>query len=442
MNFDTKTIDELSSALIKELKVIYAAGQPIGTGFAAIPNIAKEGREISAVVTLWREITGGSSHLASPFMMGHMDTAPHPVAAMTDALVSALNNNLLFRELSPLVSQVEEQLVDFFAETLGLAKGATGTFVSGGSLANLTALFAACGGYPEAGESRADIRLILPENAHASIKKSVAVLGIGPDQIIVPESDDQGRLLPETLEESLGQQDGRRCIVVANLGSTIHGAVDNIAALGRIAKTHDAWFHVDAIYGAALAFSHKHRGLASGLEQADSLVAGPQKWMYTPRLSSMIFLKDPEFFDEALGIDLPYSVSGEQHRGKWGIQGSRRADALTLWMTLQAMGTDGIGTLVDRSIDMTHSFHDLMSNSARFEPSHKPDLNLQCFRVRRDADAAAIQNAHRALTEAGGPWVSLSSWRGELLFRAVLLSPATELMDLEDLLKDLARFLP
>ncbi len=437
MKFDTTTIDDLAAALIGELKAVYAGVQPVGEGLMAVPNIAKQGRAAPAIATLWREIVQHSSHLASPLAMGHMDTAPHPVAAMTDALVSALNNNMLFHELSPLASQIEAQLVAFMAEQLGLKEDTTGTFVSGGSLANLTALFAACGGYAKAGESRADIRVVVPENAHASIKKAVAVLGLGPDQIIVPPSDEQGRLLPQALDDCLNQLQGKRKIVVANLGSTIHGAVDDIQSLGSIAKRHEAWFHVDAVYGAALAFCEKHRDLIAGLDIADSVVAGPQKWMYAPRLSSMVFMKDPVVFEEALGMALPYSVSGEEHRGQWGIQGSRRADAVTLWMTLQAMGSEGIGAIVDRSIDLTGEFNAILADSADFEPSHSPDLNLQCFRVKGGLDSDRMQAAHKALTQAGGPWVSLSNWRGELLFRTVLLSPGTGAHDLEDLLRDL-----
>ncbi len=106
-----------------------------------------------------------------------MDSGPHPAAALTDALVSALNNNLLFREISPFASQVEELLIGDFAGRLGLPPGSAGTFCSGGSIANLTALFAACGGFAAA-EDRSAIAVFVPASVHASVTKSAAVLGI------------------------------------------------------------------------------------------------------------------------------------------------------------------------------------------------------------------------------------------------------------------------
>lgn len=114
-----------------------------------LPGVPEEGRGYDALPELWSLVVAGSANLAAPMTMAHMDTAPHPAAALSDAVVSALNNNLLFRELSPLSNRIEESLVALFIDALGLDAEWTGTFLSGGSLANLTALFAACGGFAE-----------------------------------------------------------------------------------------------------------------------------------------------------------------------------------------------------------------------------------------------------------------------------------------------------
>ena len=110
-------------------------------------------------------------------------------------------------------------------------------------------------------------------------------------------------------------------------------------------------------------------------------------------------------------------------------------------MALQAMGSKGVGEMVDRAVAMAQDFHGLLARSDFFEATHRPDLNLLCFKPRKPVAEERMQAAHRALTEAGGPWVSLSSWRGEMIFRSVLLSPLTTDYDLQGLLGDLRRML-
>ena len=426
--FDESTFAALREALMDA----YGRQRPMPERLPEVAAIPEQGLGAAALPGLWRDIVEGSTALASPLMLGHMDTAPHPVAALTDALVSALNNNLLFRELSPFASVVEERLCAEIAARLGLSADARGTFTSGGSLANLTALFAACGGF-ERPAARHNHRLLVPECAHASIGKAAAVLGIG--EVVTVPGDTQGRMDPTALRHRLLDAGRRSDIVVAVLGSTVHGAVQSLAPLATVCEEAGAWLHVDAVYGGALAFSRRHRALLAGLGRADSVAVGPQKWLYVPRLSAMVFLRESRRFERRLGQSLSYSVSGGGHRGAYGLQGSRRADALTLWVTLQVLGADALATLVDDGIAHARSLHRLAETHPVVEPFHFPDLNLQCLRLReRSAPAGRLHAVHARLQAAGGPWVSLSAWRGESLLRAVLLNPAIDERVLEQLL--------
>jgi len=410
----------LGECLAARLADSYAAVRPLPRNTAEIPDIPATGQGIEAVDALWGRIVDDSAHLGTPWMSGHMDTAPHPVAAMTQALVAALNNNLLFRELSPLASKVEEQLVDFFGRTLGLDNDWNGTWASGGSVANLTALFAAVGGYEN--HDRSAFHLVIPESGHASLKKAAAILGIAPDQLHTVACDHAGRLDPEALSSQLkALPKGAKPIVVSVLGNTIHGSVDDVDTISDIAANFGAWHHVDAIYGAALAFSTSHKHFLRGIHRVDSIVLGPQKWMYVPRVSAIVLIRGKRLFDERLGFGVPYSVSEEAHRGYWGVQGSRPADALVLWALLQTIGTEAVGKLVDQTIELTRTFHDILLGSELVAPAHTPDLNLQVIRVLRDVDPLDLQ---RRLTEAGTTWLSVSRWRGETFLRAVLLSPS------------------
>lgn len=380
----------------------------------------------------------GGSKLSTAWMMGHMDTGPHPAAALTDALVSALNNNLLFRELSPFASQVEELLIDDFAARMGLPAESAGTFCSGGSIANLTTLFAACGGF-EVTDGRDAIALFVPASVHASVTKAAAVLGIPKANITTIAGDDAGRMNLAALESALKASPLPRPIVVGLFGGTVTGALDDLAGIAALCREHNAWFHVDAIYGGALIFSRRFHQLLKGLSEADSIVIAPHKWMFVPRVSAMVLLRDGTLFDKTLGIDLPYSVSSGEHRGRWGLQGSRRADAVTLWATLQVIGTRDLGDMIDDAIVLTARFHEMLEAHPEAEPLHSPDLNVQVFRWQgADRTGERLRPLHQKLTEAGKAWVSLSSWQGEQVFRAVLLNPRTTEQHLETLMQDLS----
>lgn len=417
---DKETFAQLASELVEVLDGIYTAKRPIPDTCQTLPDIPAIGGGAAALPELWQTIVDGSTNLASPYMSGHMDTAPHPYGVLTQTLVSALNNNMLFRELSPIASDIEENLITLFGERLGLSTDWGGTWASGGSIANLTALFAAVGGYSDT--SRRDlVHMLLPASGHASLKKAAAILGIPPTQIHYLQCDDAGRIDVDVLKQSLSAlPKDARPVVVSVLGTTIHGSVDRINDIATLCQQYGAWHHVDAIYSGALMFSTTHRHFLKGLDRADSIVLGPQKWMYVPRVSAVVMIKGRDHFDETLGIAMPYSISGESHRGFWGIQGSRPADAVVLWALLQTLGMDAMGEMVDRSIALTQEFHTLLNGTRYFTPTHTPDLNLQTIRPTTGHNVMDIQSK---LHEHGGLWASVSDWNGERLLRTVLLSP-------------------
>jgi glutamate/tyrosine decarboxylase-like PLP-dependent enzyme len=433
--------DQLSgilSDLADRLDDVLAASRPLPLVIPDPAAIPERGLGIDALNTLWDEIVTGSAMLGSPGMIGHMNTAPHLIASLTDALVSQINNNLIFRELSPFASRVEELLIAEFAARLGLPPQTTGTFCSGGSLANLTALFAAVGGFKDL--SRRDSTVVLfGESAHSSIPKAASILGIPARNLIAVRTDCGGHIDPGALDEQLAMQPAhRRKIVVATLGSTLQGAVDDIATVSEISRRRGAWLHVDAVYGGNLAFSLRHRHLLRGLKHANSIAVAPQKWLYVPRLSALVLILDADSFNASLDWPLPYSMTDDSHRGRWGIQSSRRADAVTLWVMLQIVGSHTIGTWLDRSIELTQTFYRLLEGNPRTTPQHCPDLALQLFQVgpRKSASELA-RKLHDELVREGRYWISLAEWRGQTFFRAALLNRATRTEHLKELLERL-----
>ncbi|MES2936456.1 MAG: aminotransferase class I/II-fold pyridoxal phosphate-dependent enzyme [Pseudomonadota bacterium] len=431
--FASHELGPLGAQLVAQIEQAYRAVRPFPPEEAgALPAIPRQGLGMDALPALWRAMVERSAHLGSPWMSGHMDTAPHPAAALTQALLAALNNNLLFRELSPMASAAEEQLIGFFRDALGLGADWNGLFASGGSLANMNCLFAATGGFAGV-ERRAQQHILAPESAHVSVAKSAAVLGIPAARVHRIACDAGGHAELPALEDTLRSLPAAAIpIVVSMLGTVIHGAVDRIDAVADICERHRAWHHVDAVYGAGLCASTQHRALLRGLDRADSIALGPQKWMYVPRLCAVAMVRGRQRFDGALGTALPYSLGQSQHRGQWGLQGSRPADALLLWTVLQVVGTEALGAQVDRSIGLAGTLHTRLAGSARLEPAHAPDLNIQTLRLRGgDPDGSRTLRVQQLLAERGKTWLSVSRWKDESLLRAVLLSPALTPQHLE-----------
>ena len=433
-------LHELLPQLGAALQRAYSHGVPIGKS-TALPGISDDGIGTAQLPELWQMIVDGSTRLASPWMIGHMDTAPHPVAALTDALVSGLNNNLLFRELSPIASDIEEILITEFAERLGLPAATTGNFCSGGSLANLTALFAACGGYTNL--NRDDIYIWCAVSAHASIGKAASILGIQPQRVMRVGIDAAGHLDVIELQSALARHGTGRNIVVGVVGGTVTGAVDNLVEIGALCAKHNAWFHVDAVYGGALMYSDRYCGGLTGISAADSIALGPQKWFYVPRLCALALFPDRVRFESTMGTPMPYSAGARPHRGTWGLQGSRRADAVTVWVLLQVLGRRACARLIDDAIDLTRQFHKMLAMHPRTTPLHEPDLNLQVFRWGApDRSGERMLQIQAELEAAGQVWLSISLWDGEYVLRAVLLNPETQPSHLDALLEALQRIDP
>eukprot|EP00941_MAST-03F_sp_MAST-3F-sp1_P002110 g2110.t1 len=425
-----------------------------------VRSIPDQGCGFDILPELWKEIVQDSVKLSNPLVMGHMDTAPLPAAALTDAIVSALNNNLLFREISPLASVVEEVLVTEFCNQLGLDKNSPGIFTSGGSISNLTALFAATGGFnPPSDLDRSDITVVMGKHGHASIGKACKILGLHIVHID-DEENGSGRVDVSKLEivvknklDCRSATRNKKVIVVGVLGGTVNGYVDDLISLSNFCERMGdrCWFHVDAIWGGALAYSKRdeYRKLLSGIEKSDSISLGPQKWLFVPRLCALTLFpkfvgKNSNGFHECLAATMPYSYTKEnENRGQFGLMGSRRADAIPLYVVMQTLGRIGLANYVDSSLLLTQQLYKIAMKRAKHSkpsevawiPTHYPMTNLLTFRceknVKKKEKEKIVLNMQQKLhCSKEIPWVSCTpGWDEDdgLLLRCVLANPALEM---------------
>ena len=297
----------------------------------------------------------GSYRPSHPGALGHLDPPSITSSIVGDLICAGLNNNLLAEELSPSLSILERELCHWFAEKLGLPRGSGGVAASGGTLSNLMALVIARDHAKLQNNSNAVV--LASSEAHVSLEKSLSVMGLSPDSLKKIETDNDGRMSINDLSRRLIElrAEGKQCFaIVVTAGTTLRGAVDPILDVSRICKKEKLWLHVDAAIGGVFGLSIATKKLVSGISFADSISVNPQKLLGIAKTSSLLLVADKSNLSRVFSTGLPYtepSACDEFHGGEIGIQGTRSAEVLKLWMGLRQLGQLGLERLLLDSIE-------------------------------------------------------------------------------------------
>jgi L-2,4-diaminobutyrate decarboxylase len=412
---------------------------------------------------VWDRVVGGAIHLAHPMYMGHQVAPPLPHAVLADALASLLNQSLAVREMSPSGTPVEAQVIRWLCEAVGYPAGADGTLVSGGSAANLTGLLAArearfpgawAGGLGSVPELARAVVLVSP-HAHYSIERAAGVMGLGSDAVLTaPERD--GRMDPGGLEEAIvaARVQGRVPLAVcATAGATATGAFDPLDAVADVCARQAVWLHVDGAHGASFALSPALRGLLNGIARADSISWDPHKMLWMPISAGAVLVRERRHLEAAFRQSAPYlfhDAGGDApspDAGRMTLQCSRRFDALKLWVCLRIYGADGLAEMMETTVRVTGALYARLEAADDFEPVHRPQANILCFRHlpaavagRADAEVDAFQAALRERYNASGEgWITATVLNGRRVLRVTLINPATGETHLDRLLAGLRR---
>jgi glutamate/tyrosine decarboxylase-like PLP-dependent enzyme len=283
-------------------------GTPL-PGLSVLPVVEPEKRGLDSERLLadLQLVMEGAYNPNHPGALAHLDPPPLSASIVADLICAGLNNNLLAEELSPSLSRLERALCGWMARRLGLPEGAGGVAASGGSLSNLMALVVA---RRQRGLAcRGDAVVLCSEDAHVSLSKAVAVMGLPPEALVQLPVDAAGRLEPQALEDCLARLDraGTPVIaVVATAGTTVRGALDPLETMAMLCRRHGQWLHVDAAIGGVFAFSDRQRAGLAGLGEADSITVNPQKLLGITKTSSLLLLAEPLHLQQAFATGLPY----------------------------------------------------------------------------------------------------------------------------------------
>ncbi|MFY8149685.1 MAG: pyridoxal phosphate-dependent decarboxylase family protein [Prochlorococcaceae cyanobacterium] len=400
-------------------------------GLSVLPEVAPgaEGLPAEALLADLQLVMDGAYNPHHPGALAHLDPPPLAASIVGDLICAGLNNNLLAEELSPSLSRLERSLCGWLAEAIGLPAGSGGVPASGGSLSNLMALVLA---RHRAGlQQRSDGVVLASQDAHVSLGKALTVMGLPPAALRPLATDAQGRLDPAALEETLAtlrRQGVPVLAVVATAGTTVRGAVDPIEPLARLCRQEGVWLHVDGAIGAVFALSGRHRHRVEGLGLADSVTLNPQKLLGITKTSSLLLLAEPAGLERVFGTGLPYMEPswGGSHGGEAGLQGTRPAEILKLWLGLRQLGLDGIEAVLEGAIQRRRHLQQALSSRSGLELRDGP-LHLLAFTPAGcDAEQAAVWSQHtRQLLLAEQLMLSRPLHQGRHHLKAVLGNPHT-----------------
>lgn len=409
------------------------------------------------------DVAPHAMQIPSPRYYGLFNPTPLPIGVWADALASAINQNGAAWRNSPSANVIEARVLRWLCTLIGYGQESFGTLTSGGSEANLVALKCARDRAHELVRDRGvraamgDLVMYASEQCHYSFVKSVDILGLGRENLRKVATDDLFHIRMDSLREEIERDlnSGRvPCCVAGSAGATSTGIVDPLDQLADVAREYDLWFHVDAAYGGALAFSEKHKHLLRGIERADSVTIDPHKWMFVPFACGATLVKGggrilrdafditPEYLSEERGgADVEYDFF------RYGQLGTRRFNALKIWMALKFLGTRGYAEIIERQIELTNYLAARIDEMKDFERVGQVETATCCFRFLPEAaramDGAARDGLQQALQQrverSGEAWISTTVLKGRRALRVNINSFLTERRHIDDLVELLGR---
>lgn len=450
------------------------------------------------IACLIKETAPHAVNVASPYFVGHMTSAIPFFMVHLKTIVAALNQNVVKLETSKVVSVIEKQVIakihrliyglpeSFYLEHVQNTETTLGVFTEGGTTANLTALWVArnarfapkndfsgieseglAAAYQAYGVDRCVI--LASRLVHYSLRKAAGILGIGSNNVIPVDTDENHRIDIDALKHAIEQIEAKSpktCIlaVVGIAGATETGTVDPLGQMADICRRHKIHFHVDAAWGGPTLLSEKYKHLLADIEKSDSVTIDGHKQFYMPMSCGMVYFRDPELLDVIAYHSNYVNRRGSVDLGIKSLSGSREANSLILDSALKIMGSNGYALLIDHGIKTAAAFAEEIEKRPDFQLVTSPVLNILTYRYcpekirqamgkagqdRRCAINSCLNRVNRDLQrlqrEAGRSFVSRTTLQwdpacGEnmVVLRAVIMNPMTDMDILGEILDEQA----
>ncbi len=362
------------------------------------------------------KIIAHSVKVGNPYYIGHMISAVPYFMILLEMIIAALNQNQVKIETAKASSFVERELVAwlhrlvfnrtdrFYEKNIQNHRIALGNVTSDGSLANVTALLVArekafppdadFPGFRMAGMHRAlehhgyDRGVVMVSTrGHYSIKKAVNLLGLGEENVINIPVDEKNRInihklrrKIDSFEEAGNKYKTKIIAIVGIAGTTETGNVDDLDALGEIARETGAYFHVDACWGGSALLADEYRGLFNGISKADSVSIDAHKLLYCPMSMGLILFRNEKDLNTIRHSSKYIIRRNSVDMGRFTVEGSRPFAALKPWASLKIIGREGYGILMKQARKATDNLLEIITHCGNFEAMNEPDLFILTYR--------------------------------------------------------------
>jgi aromatic-L-amino-acid decarboxylase len=399
---------------------VLAAIEP-GSLKAQLPSTPPlQGEPMEEIIAdLDRLIVPALTHWSHPSFFAYFATSTSAPGIFGELLSAAFDNKAMLWRTSPASTELEEVVLDWLRQMMGLDPGMLGIIYDTASVSSLHAIAAAREGVEqrirEDGMSgRPDLpllRVYVSEQSHSSIEKAVITLGLGQRGLRKIPTDSKFRMDVGALEAAI-REDKRNgylpfCIV-ATVGTTSTSSIDPVREMIPIGEEHAMWLHVDAAYAGSAAIVPEFRYILDGCERADSIVTNPHKWLFTPFDLSVLYCRHMDLLKRAFSLVPEYLKTPEQEKVRsgsdYGIQLGRRFRALKLWMVMRYFGHDGLAARIREHCRLAQLFASWIDNSPDWELMAPVPLALVCFRAcpKGNADLDALNESVMHRVNASG----------------------------------------
>jgi glutamate/tyrosine decarboxylase-like PLP-dependent enzyme len=402
---------------------------------------------------LFDEVLARGARVDHPRFMAFVPSAPVWPAVLGDLVATGCDVFQGTWLASAGASTVELVVLDWFRTWLEMPASAGGLLVSGGSVANLTAIATARHARFGGHDGRAVI--YLSRETHSSVPRAARTLGFAPDRLRYVDGDALDRIDPDALRGAIDADAaaGRvPFLVVANAGTTSTGAIDPLPALADVCAEHDLWLHADAAYGGFAALTTRGRELLRGIERADSVTLDPHKWLYQPFEAGCVLLREPGLLREAFHVLPAYmqdtavapappelDPAAPVNFAERGVQLTRAARALKIWLSLKTFGVQPFRAAIDHCMALALLAEAHVRGSATLELLRPASLGIVCFRRAGGDDPDAV-DAHNArltgeLAASGRALISSTRVDGRYALRLCVLNYRTTREDVLEVLR-------
>ena len=339
-------------------------------------------------------ILPAATHWNHPNFHGLFSTSTSSVGVFGEMLAAAFDMKAMLWRTSPASTELEEVVLDWLRQMMGLDAGLKGIIYDTASVSTLHAITAAREGLNlrirEDGMSgRTDLpllRVYTSEQSHSSVEKAVILLGLGQKSLVKIETDEQFRMRPDKLREAIEADKASGYLpfcAVATVGSTSTSSIDPVEEIVPICEENAMWLHVDAAYAGSAAIVPELQNCLKGCERADSVVTNPHKWLFTPFDLSVLYCRHLDLLKQAFSLVPEYLKTNETvtNQMDYGIQLGRRFRSLKLWFILRYFGRQGLIDRIREHCRLARMFASWVKESEDFELLAPVPFALVCFRA-------------------------------------------------------------